>query len=364
MQSKVRSACEECHERKIRCLLPSEGGACQACLTSKRQCYFLPRHKAGRPRRGNRPLSSLPASRHTTPAPIPCLSPRSDGANAERNRARNEAAPENTWQLEGATLPGSFLGNGTSSDGLTMPSDLHAFPSPPISQFPMLPDYFSMDESIGVRAISQSTDPSDSSLSSPARVVSPLVHGHEGSRFPRIVSPMWPEMSVPQAGDTESVGLDRWKNSSVSFATLLEKCSELDCASKVLKERDQRTGIHLHLPPILRAIDALCDQCAAFIHEHPAPCPKESLDPAVLALVIAANFKVLEVCALLVSLSVSNVQRPHDQLLLKRIDFNLTQTKIALVAMKEQEMTSPSVFQTALDQGVRIHQQIVLMTES
>ena len=150
----------------------------------------------------------------------------------------------------------------------------------------------------------------------------------------------------------------------MSFATLLEKCSELDCAAKMLKERDQRTGIHLHLPPILRAIDALCDLCAVFIHEHPAPCPKEYLDPAILALVIAANFKVLEVCALLVSLSVSNVQRPHDQLLLKSIDFNLMQTKIALVAMKEQEMTSPSVFQTALDQRVRIHQQIVVMTES
>lgn len=127
-------------------------------------------------------------------------------------------------------------------------------------------------------------------------------------------------MSVPQAGDSERVVRDRWKHSSVSFATPLEKCSKLDCATKVLRERDRRTGIHIHLPPILRAIDALCDQCAVFIHDHAAPCPKESLDPAVLALVIAANFKVLEVCALLVSLSVSNVQRPHDQLLLERID--------------------------------------------
>jgi hypothetical protein len=87
------------------------------------------------------------------------------------------------------------------------------------------------------------------------------------------------------------------------------------------------------------------------------------LGPVILALVTAANFKVLVVCAVLVSLRRSDVRRPHDQLLLKLIDFNRTETKIALVAIKGQEMVSPSVFQTPLDQGVRIHQQIVLMTE-
>lgn len=149
----------------------------------------------------------------------------------------------------------------------------------------------------------------------------------------------------------------------MSFPILLENCSELDRAAKMLKERGQRTGIHFHLPHILHAIDALCDLCTAFVYEDPAPCPKELLDPVILALVIAANFKVLVVCAVLVSLRFSDVQRPHDQLLLKLIDFNLTQTKIALLAMKGQEMVSPSVFQIPLDHGVRIHQQVVLMTE-
>lgn len=131
----------------------------------------------------------------------------------------------------------------------------------------------------------------------------------------------------------------------------------------MLKDQDQRAALAQHLVLILRAIDALCDVCAAFVSEHPPPCSKSLLDPAILALVIAANFKVLEVCGLLVSITVSEMQRPQDQLLLKRIDFSLMQTQIALTAMKEQEMTSPLVFQTALDQAACIHRQIIVMTE-
>lgn len=51
---RVRSACEACHERKQRCIIPDAGGACHACLQNSRHCYFVPRYKAGRPRRTNR----------------------------------------------------------------------------------------------------------------------------------------------------------------------------------------------------------------------------------------------------------------------------------------------------------------------
>lgn len=167
----------------------------------------------------------------------------------------------------------------------------------------------------------------------------------------------WPG-SFSRYEDGRSVDWDRWDQASVSFATLLEKCSELDQAVCMLKGRDQRSALTQHLVLILRAIDALCDLCAKFVGEHPPPCAKKSLDPALLMLVIAANFKVLEVCGLLVSITVSDMQRPHHQLLLKRIDFNLMQTKIALTSMKEQEVTSPLIFQAAC-----VHQQIMVMTE-
>lgn len=48
---RVRSACEACHTRKQRCILPDAGGACQACVQNSRQCYFVPRFRPGRPQR-------------------------------------------------------------------------------------------------------------------------------------------------------------------------------------------------------------------------------------------------------------------------------------------------------------------------
>ncbi|KAN0099097.1 hypothetical protein V8E51_012872 [Hyaloscypha variabilis] len=48
---RVRDACESCHRRKIRCRLLPGSPACQSCLTSGDSCLFAPRAKAGRPRR-------------------------------------------------------------------------------------------------------------------------------------------------------------------------------------------------------------------------------------------------------------------------------------------------------------------------
>lgn len=237
----------------------------------------------------------------------------------------------------------------------------------------MLPDYVLINDTADFWPQSHSNGESESGSSSRGQIGdSPLSDGSaEGPQFPSTTSSSislpWPVSVVLCPGDSTNIDWDRCENASVSFSKLLEKCSELDRSADMLQEQDhhhQRTTItHHHLPPILRAIDALCELFAASIDEHPAPCRKASLDPALLALVIAANFKILQVCSLLVSISVSETQTPHVQLLLKRIGFNLMQTKIALAFMKEQEMTSPSVFQTALDQAARIHRQILVMTK-
>ncbi|OQE32991.1 hypothetical protein PENFLA_c001G01722 [Penicillium flavigenum] len=344
----VRSACEPCHERKIRCLIPPHGGSCQACMTSRRQCYFLPRHKAGRPRRGSRTLSSTLSSRHTTP-PLP---------DPPTENEATELSHDHEWHTT-STLP-SFMNNALPTSDVSLPADLQTFTSAPLSDPTIIPDYFSTNDNVRFQPQPQSNGNSESGLSC-GPLTGSLSDSSGASLFPRIYPP-WPG-SFPRYGDTRSVDWDWWDQASVSFATLLEKCGELDQAADMLKGIDQRSALAQHLVLILRAIDALCDLCAAFVSENPPPCPKKSLDPALLALVIAANFKVLEVCGLLVSITVSDMQRPHDQLLLKRIDFNLMQTKIALTSMKEQEMTSPLVFQTALDQAACIHRKIMAMTE-
>lgn len=47
---RVRNACENCHKKKIRCLLQPDREACQNCSASRSQCLFAPRVKTGRPR--------------------------------------------------------------------------------------------------------------------------------------------------------------------------------------------------------------------------------------------------------------------------------------------------------------------------
>ncbi|KIX09427.1 uncharacterized protein Z518_00507 [Rhinocladiella mackenziei CBS 650.93] len=62
----IRNACEECHNRKIRCNIPHEGGSCQSCQNNSRLCFFLPRNKSGRPKftqpGGPQPKSSANAA--------------------------------------------------------------------------------------------------------------------------------------------------------------------------------------------------------------------------------------------------------------------------------------------------------------
>lgn len=81
---RVRNACEACHKRKQRCILPDSGGCCQACQQTGRQCYFLPRYRPGRPQRrptdgvddasgsaqasGSSTVASPPLPRLATPA--------------------------------------------------------------------------------------------------------------------------------------------------------------------------------------------------------------------------------------------------------------------------------------------------------
>lgn len=53
MESLHRSACDECHDRKIKCTT-SVPGACLNCQGTGRVCIFSPRDEMGRPRKTGR----------------------------------------------------------------------------------------------------------------------------------------------------------------------------------------------------------------------------------------------------------------------------------------------------------------------
>jgi hypothetical protein len=66
---KVRSACEACHKRKQRCILPESGGACHACRQYARHCFFVPRIRPGKqPRRNTLDRSDLVATKDSSGA--------------------------------------------------------------------------------------------------------------------------------------------------------------------------------------------------------------------------------------------------------------------------------------------------------
>ena len=48
---RVRGACEYCHHRKIRCIIPPNSSSCHNCAATGVLCIFAPRLKSGRPRR-------------------------------------------------------------------------------------------------------------------------------------------------------------------------------------------------------------------------------------------------------------------------------------------------------------------------
>lgn len=71
----LRAACEECHERKIRCKQSKRrSGACEACSDNGRRCLFSLKSKTGRPK--NTRSSSTPSTYLFTSQAIPQDCPR------------------------------------------------------------------------------------------------------------------------------------------------------------------------------------------------------------------------------------------------------------------------------------------------
>jgi hypothetical protein len=64
----IRAACEYCHRRKIRCIVPPKSNACHNCAATGLLCYFAPRQRPGRPRRATSNPLPPPTSGRSTPS--------------------------------------------------------------------------------------------------------------------------------------------------------------------------------------------------------------------------------------------------------------------------------------------------------
>jgi Fungal Zn(2)-Cys(6) binuclear cluster domain len=68
-----RDACDECHQRKVRCI--AESGACRNCISLGKTCIYSTKVPVGRPRKRKTALSPSDLKADDKPAPQPAMVP-------------------------------------------------------------------------------------------------------------------------------------------------------------------------------------------------------------------------------------------------------------------------------------------------
>ncbi|KAJ9664374.1 hypothetical protein H2198_000303 [Neophaeococcomyces mojaviensis] len=85
----LRRACEECHQRKIRCQVSDDCTICNYCQSNNKICFFLPQNKSGRPK------PSSGSNREKSAANITALSAAISAA-IESNKDINSSLDQGT----------------------------------------------------------------------------------------------------------------------------------------------------------------------------------------------------------------------------------------------------------------------------
>ena len=323
-QSHVRTACEACHQRKIRCILSTEGGPCQNCRARSLSCFFLPRYRSGRPRsiRLPSPEGDITGNGIQPSGPAGAFSPL---AIADNSR----------WSSGTSTPIKNFAGN--------------SFPA-------ALPDpVFSPSElQLGENGYNWQSASNDQVLSGTFANTIPEEELAEAT-FLNLEMPgqTWSSSSGSWNSSPETVGLqNNDSDQETLFASLLEHCKKLH--QHLLRTRDNvvfaepneassddltHAISQKHLQDILKDIDSSCH--AMFIiqgeSESMGPPGQARSDPdsAARALITAIILKVFQVCDSLLESNMLNGNGLNNVLLQKRLDFNITQASIVMTWVEQ-----------------------------
>ncbi|EME86738.1 uncharacterized protein MYCFIDRAFT_77440 [Pseudocercospora fijiensis CIRAD86] len=286
-QPKIRGACENCHRRKIRCIIAPGDSACVNCVHSGSACLFAPRSKPGRPRR-------VTSDKPSTQGPEPHDIQGSSSSNPQRS------SPE-------------YDPHGIEHD-LMQVADLDALDVEAAWNICWTPD-----EAISL------PDPN-------AFAYSMLSHSlPKTSAWPRAnmagvpAYPLSPPASLGPSPSNESIDLD-----DLGFESALQVCKKLD-------EYCQYIAHPVFMPSVEHEVFSVMARiCTVAASKAPAAshCP-------AAALILAAILKVLELCGLIVAkLSRQPPASPlgggsmESMFLLKKIDLLLLQTKVFLAQIE------------------------------
>jgi hypothetical protein len=381
-QPLVRNACEECHDRKIRCSIPPKGGACIACQTHGRQCFFLPRYKSGRPRR-NRSSSPDLFSRQDLRTSILSPSSLQEGQHISdmedwESVFMSVSTKDPSLDQESAALRSLREENtfGQSNSRLdpwldTPMNNNNIFSNPPTATPPSFPE-----SSLPVFPIP--TSPKSSTFPAPSLsgFVTPWTQRLLGRQlekdngFPVSSSTSSSrESSVPTASSvwTASPPSESTKPEQAvdgNFSCLLKQCIKLQQHIEEIKENDLLSSDSStskdKLQSTLISIDSSCNNISGFFGgplPNSAPSPQNaSLESALLA--ITTVLKVFELCDTLVQNKVPNVQSLDYILLIKRLEFNITQARIALVRIGRLEQSLSPLAHDAIGKALLLDRRL------
>ncbi|KAK2612052.1 hypothetical protein QQS21_001901 [Conoideocrella luteorostrata] len=333
-QSHVRNACDACHKRKIRCHMPSEGGSCLNCLSKGLRCYFLPRHKSGRPRMNGRssmdtgyqnsltmmpPESATGAHSGIADAHLSWMSHQDLINESEDPPSKRNYSPPDFNQ---------YLSESISSDNALLDAQHTSLPSLHSLDFPLLSPE---NDALSDTSAPSHLDPSNGITST---------------------------ASQPALNSTSSFRIEPAREAT--FANLLKQCTKLqdhlisiDENNCNMSDKKNRSSSG-QSKRILDDIDAsckfmleICDQDMLSEASNQSKQP----DAALLSLTITLALKVFQVCDALLSGQAFTLTCMKDLLLHKRLDFNITQARIATQRIEEltrDKMLSKELWKMAL----------------
>lgn len=323
-QSAVRSACEPCHERKIRCIISTDGGPCDSCQSRRLSCFFLPRARSGR-----RPFTNHTSETGTS---SPFTNQSSSGSRPSQPQTPNSELQNDHFDWNW-TLPTKGLDQPPQSTRLLdLDRSLSNFRT--TSSFGLQPSVAEGDFS-GLSKV----DYLNMRLTDPPTFLA--------TEIPNITKPTPPNPSSDHDSKTAT------KLGEEEFSTFLQLCTKLqrhvalagEVASNSVASEAITTSLKTptisvaHLQEMLGDIDRSCDVIfdvyGQGILSKPTARLIKDLDYASVSLAIALIFKIFQVCDAVLGCNLLENQGLNDLLLHKRLDFNLMQARIVMSKIEE-----------------------------
>ena len=323
----VRSACEPCHQRKIRSIISTEGGSCDSCQSRRLSCFFLPRARSGR-----RPIANTAS---TTATSSPSIDHSSSDSHLSQPSIDHSSSDSHLSQ---PSTPNLELPNDEFDWNFTLPAKVFDHHPQPVGlldierslSIPPTTDNF------GPENLATNRDFSDSFKYDYQTVHLADPPAFMATDVPPLTKPTSLNPSVEGENKT------RIKLGEKEFSTFLQLCLQLQkhvalTSGGSTGESSTRLDLQEMLGDVDRSCNAIFGVYGQGIISKPAAPLVEDLDLASVSLVTALIFKVFQVCDIVLSCKEIRNRGLMDLLLQKRLDFNLMQAR--LVMSKIDELT-------------------------